>query len=321
MLYYFLLILSSFLFGAQFMAVKAYEKTNGQSVQSSAKFCMIYSVFACFIFLCAAGFQLSFSAFSIILAVALACVGIGSNILGLKTLAMGDIAAYSLFMMLGGMMIPFLYGVIFLHEKIGVWNIIGLVLLVVALVLPVFEKKNKKGKVLFYVLCIGLFVLNGLSSTISKMHQIDERAIPSADFTCLLFAAQAGLGLLIWAGTKLFSLKRSAKLRAPAVNALPLPEVVEDTEKTREEIKKEKCKKILGTVLCSLAFAGLNGTATFLQVLSAKYVAATSQFPIITGGTLVFSAVLGWLIYKEKLSKLKIAQIGVAFAATILFII
>lgn len=336
MLYYFLLVLSSLLFGSQFMAVKAYEKTNGKSVHASAAFSALYGLFAFFLFFAVNGFKLSYSHFSLILATLLAVVGVSCNIVGLKTLSMGDIAVYSLFMMLGGMMVPFVYGVIFLHEKIGVWNIIGLVLLVAALFLPVFERKKQKGNAFFYVLCICLFLLNGLSSTLSKIHQVDGRGVPSGDFTAMLFGVQSLLGCIVWLVTAAINKKprkappalmengvsqgKEAAPQSAENEGTPPQENAGEPKPARFSKLSPKTKKILAILLCAFAFAVLNGTATFLQVLSAKYVAATAQFPIITGGTLVFSALLGWIIFKEKLSKLKIAQIVVAFVATVLFV-
>ena len=338
MIYYFLLIAASLAFGSQFMAVKAYEKTNGQTIGASARFSAFYGMFAFVIFFCASGCRLSWSAFSSVLAVLLACVGVTCNMVGLKTLSMGDIAVYSLFMMLGGMMVPFVYGVLFLHEKIGVWNIVGLILLVSALVLPVFDKKKQKGRVLFYLLCIALFFLNGLSSTFAKVHQVDGRGVSSSEFTAMLFGVQSVFGFCIWLITACMQKSRRGKAEigsAPLTGAdlqtggncrterevPPESNATEGGENTVDERKKERKRRWITTLLCALAFAVLNGSGTFMQVVSAKHVAATAQFPIITGGTLVFSAVLGRLIYREKFTKLKIAQIAVAFAATILFIL
>ncbi len=305
MVYYLLLILASLLFGAQFMAVKAYEKLGGQGVNASAKFSAVSCLFAFFIFFFANGCRLQFSTFSVVVALLFAAVGIACNIAGLKTLALGDIAVYSLFMMLGGMMVPFLYGVVFLKEPISGWGIAGLVLLTVALVLPVFGKKKGKGNALFYVLCVALFVLNGLSSTLSKIHQVDGRGVGTLDFTVLIFGIQCVLAGAVWLTTKLFAKKKP-----------PVPVPAEGESDAAKHLKK----MIVGTLLCGLFFAAMNGTAPFLQVLSAKYVNATAQYPIITGGTLVFSAILGRIIYKEKLSKLKILQIAVSCVATVLFV-
>lgn len=48
-------------------------------------------------------------------------------------------------------------------------------------------------------------------------------------------------------------------------------------------------------------------------------VPATAQYPIITGGTLAFSAILGFICYKEKLGIIEIIRVAVVISATILF--
>lgn len=313
MIYYILLIIASLLFGSQFMATKAYEKNSEKSVSSSVWFSAVSGFFACVIFLCANGFRLSVSPFSVLMAAALAVVSVFSNVVGLKTLSLGDIAVYSLFLMLGGMMVPFVVGAAFLREKVTPWQLAGMCILVFSLLIPVFEKRRKngdgkKGGAFFYLLCSGLFILNGLSSTISKLHQINESAVDSLDFTVLLFAFQCVLASAVYLIAK-FSKRQRGRVETNALSGEPEPE--RNTEKNKRTAK---------SVLCGFSFAVLNGTATFLQLCSAKYVNATAQFPIITGGTLVFSAILGRLIYKEKLSAIRIVQLAAAFCATVMFV-
>ena len=56
-------------------------------------------------------------------------------LIGIKVLSLGSLAIYSMFMMLGGMLVPFFYGITFLHETISVGKVIGTVLLTVFIVL------------------------------------------------------------------------------------------------------------------------------------------------------------------------------------------
>lgn len=289
MIYYVYLTLASLLFGAQFMTVKGYERTGGKGIFASARFSALSGLAAFLIFAAVSGFRFEFSLFSLGMAALLAVVSVSCSMVGMRAISMGDIAVYSLFMMLGGMLLPFAVGVIFLKEKISAFQIAGVVLLIAALILPVFGKNKQKGTPLFYLLCMGLFLLNGMSSVLSKLHQIDVRAVPSSQFTALFYAAQFLLSGAVWLGGCLFG-------------------------------KKKDLPKLTGkATLNALAFAGCNGAATFLQVYSAIYVKATAQFPIITGGTLVFSALLGFLIYREKLSPVRLVQIAVALCATVLF--
>lgn len=294
MIYYILLIIAALLFSAQFMVVKAYEKDTPKTVNSAARFSAFSGFFTFLIFFTVNGFHVSFSWFSIALALCMALISIFINFLGVKILSMGDIAVYSLFMMLGGMILPFLAGIIFLGEPITVWNVIGVVLLIGALVLPVFDtkKKSKKCTKLFYVLCVLLFILNGVSSIITKLHQVDVRGVPTSDFVVLIYGMQCIFSTVVSIATGRLTHKNGAWQK---IN--------------------------LRTVICGLLFAIVSGTAYYLQLRSAIYVNATALFPIISGGTLVFSAILGAVIYKEKPSVMQIAQVAVAFGSMFLFML
>ena len=315
-MYYIVLGIASLLFGSQFMAMKAYEKTSGQSLKASVAFSCLAGAFSAVIFLVVGKFRLSFSLFSFVIASLSALGGVAGNIIGIKTLSMGDIAVYSLFLMLGGMMVPYVYGVLFLKEHIGVWNGIGLVLLTAALVLPVYERKKekKKGNALFYVFCCVLFLLNGGLSTLAKIHQIGAQAVPTLDFTVLIYGMQTLFALPTWGIVALVSRKKQA-----GMPRIPVPD---DTTTVADTVPAARSnKKIPIALLCALVYAALNGSATFLNNTGAKHLPASAQFPIITGGTLVFSALLGWLIYKEKPTRMQFVRLVVAVTATVLFIL
>ena len=57
----------------------------------------------------------------------------------------------------------------------------------------------------------------------------------------------------------------------------------------------------------------------FFILKAALHLPASVQFPIISGGTIVFSAVVSALIYKEKISKKEWLCILGAFLSTFLF--
>ena len=173
---YFLLLLSAFLFSCEFIFLKLFEDKNGSSYTSALCFSLGSSVIGLPILFICNGFSLGFSWFSLSMAALLALVCVGANILGVKAVSFGSVAVYTLFLMLGGMMIPFLVGGIFLNEQVKIWYIVATVLLTGALVLPIFDKSEqteKKGKFMaFIALCVVLFFLNGINSTIGKLHQI-----------------------------------------------------------------------------------------------------------------------------------------------------
>lgn len=314
-MYYAMLIGASFLFGSQFMVTKAFEKNYGKTVRASLSFSLLYSLFAGVIFfiikLISSGTVFNLNSFSLCMAFGLSLVNILSSTIGIKTLALGDIAVYSLFLMLGGMIVPFFAGIVFLKESVSVCNLIGVAIMIIALCLPVFfgkKTKNageaktdgdtkKKTSVFFYVLCVFLFILNGLSSTLSKFNSVREGAALGAEFTFYTYGIQFVISLAAFALTT-----ASGK-----------------SDKTQNEEKQPVILFRPVAIGCGAAFGAVNGTAFLMSSVAAEHVVAVAQYPLITGATILFSSLLAFLFYREKPTALQLVQIVIALAATILF--
>lgn len=314
-MYYAMLIGASFLFGSQFMVTKAFEKNYGKTVRASLSFSLLYSLFAGVIFfiikLISSGTVFNLNPFSLCMAFGLSLVNILSSAIGIKTLALGDIAVYSLFLMLGGMIVPFFAGIVFLKESVSVCNLIGVAIMIIALCLPVFfGKKNKnageaqtdgntkkKTSVFFYVLCVFLFILNGLSSTLSKFNSVREGAALGAEFTFYTYGIQFVISLAAFA----------------------LTTALGKSDKTQNE-EKQPCILFRPVAIgCGAAFGAVNGTAFLMSSVAAEHVVAVAQYPLITGATILFSSLLAFLFYREKPTALQLVQIVISLAATILF--
>ena len=314
-MYYAMLIGASFLFGSQFMVTKAFEKNYGKTVRASLSFSLLYSLFAGVIFfiikLVSSGTVFNLNSFSLCMAFGLSLVNILSSAIGIKTLALGDIAVYSLFLMLGGMIVPFFAGIVFLKESVSVCNLIGVAIMIIALCLPVFfGKKNKnageaqtdgdtkkKTSVFFYVLCVFLFILNGLSSTLSKFNSVREGAALGAEFTFYTYGIQFVISLAAFA----------------------LTTALGKSDKTQNEEKQPVILFRPVAIGCGAAFGAVNGTAFLMSSVAAEHVVAVAQYPLITGATILFSSLLAFLFYREKPTVLQLVQIVISLAATILF--
>lgn len=314
-MYYAMLIGASFLFGSQFMVTKAFEKNYGKTVRASLSFSLLYSLFAGVIFfiikLISSGTVFNLNPFSLCMAFGLSLVNILSSAIGIKTLALGDIAVYSLFLMLGGMIVPFFAGIVFLKESVSVCNLIGVAIMIIALCLPVFfGKKNKnaveaqtegdttkKTSIFFYVLCVFLFILNGLSSTLSKFNSVREGAALGAEFTFYTYGIQFVISLAAFALMTAFG----------------------KSDKTQSEEKQPVILFRPVAIGCGAAFGAVNGTAFLLSSVAAEHVVAVAQYPLITGATILFSSLLAFLFYREKPTALQLVQIVISLAATILF--
>lgn len=291
-MYYLFLVAAAFFTAGQFIFLKLFQKEQGESIFSAAFFSVIVGITQMIFGFAVNGFKLSVSFFSLICAFLMSAFIICSNIFGVKVMKMGKISIYTLFIMAGGMVVPFLYGILFLKEPLKPLGVVSVVLIILALLMPSFEKtgNEKSGSKKFYILCFALFLINGAVSSTIKTHQIGKDAVNSFEFLFWIAFFQTVISLVITAAT--------SKGNHPL-----------------EVIKKKK------PVLFGAGFGVVNGLASLLQFISASYVNASVQFPIITGGSIVFSALLAYLFFKEKLNKYTVLSIITAFLATCLFIL
>ena len=215
---------------------------------------------------------------------------------------MGSLAVYSMFMMLGGMLVPFFYGVVFLQEKLSLGKVLGTLLLSLFIVLqamwqkPVASGDKKpfgKGKYFFFALCLLIFLINGLTGVIAKAHQVSAGTVDEVSFTVLSCTLTAVFSLVLL-GLMCLRKRREASLQI---------------------VKTLKFKP-----LCLMAMIGAASyTGNFLHLLAANGVPATVQFPLVSGGVIVLSALVSAFAFRERLSKKEWISVAGAFASTVLF--
>jgi drug/metabolite transporter (DMT)-like permease len=296
MIYYIYIFLAVFLFVIQFGVLKLYQKNVIQSLISSLLFVFITSIVAFFIFIIIGGFQITTE--SVFFALAVAVSILLSNVLGILVISLGKIGVYTMFVMLGGMILPFFYGIIFLQEDITVIKIIGVLIMTISMFLPMFDNKIKcKTRNLFYILCFIAFILNGCVSIFSKANQITLNTVPATNFLVLysMFSAIFSfIGICI-----MLSYKKNKK----------------------ENILILKRTITVKPLLLAVAFAIVNNFGSFLLLISATNIEASLQYPIVTGGTIVLSAIMGKLLFKEKIGKFTLIGLIITFLATTLFVV
>lgn len=140
---YILILLAVIGIAIQFSLTKLYQKRTTppglpaqEALLHSMQFSLPCSLIAGSFFLALNGFHLELSLFSLGMAALLSLIGICSSFLGIVVLSKGPISIYTLFMMLGGMLLPFLVGVFLWAESLSTFRIVGMILLVAALFLP-----------------------------------------------------------------------------------------------------------------------------------------------------------------------------------------
>ena len=173
MLQYMMLISAAILLSIDFALNKKYQGLRGTSPKASLFFNSVLGLVTAVVFFAINGFKISFSPFSAIMAVFMSIVVMSYNVIGFRLLKMGSMAMYTLFLMTGGMVLPYIWGLIFLDEPFTIVRTIGLIAIIGGVILSNFNREKVNFKQV--IMCISVFILNGFTSIISKMHQIEVK--------------------------------------------------------------------------------------------------------------------------------------------------
>jgi len=298
---YFILLLAVLCIAVQFNINKLYQKQYIKGLGD-----ILFFPFLCgtvnIVFFTLLGIALygqlpSFSIFSMGMSVLLAIVSTLSALVGILVLKYGSLSVYSIFMMLGGMILPYFYGVLLLGEALSATRIAGFLILICALPLSVLKPKGDKGGVsskYYYILCILIFCINGTISIISKTHSINTMAVPAANFIALTSVCQTIISGAVYG----IYAKRHVIMK-----------------QTNDKPNKTRM------VITVLFFIVISGIGYLLQLIAAKTVPAVVLFPFITGGGIVLSTLIARIFFKEKLAPLALCGIAIALVGTVVFLI
>ena len=308
MQYYIMILIAVVLLAVQFASNRAYSIRQGSSAKASLTFTTLVG-FTCavvmFLIAVISGEGFVITPYSLGMGAIVAALCCSYTFIGFKIMALGSLSVYTMFLMLGGMMLPYLYGVFMLDEAVSVWRIIGFILLALSLVFPVVAReKAGKSSVIFIVLCLAVFCLNGCVSITSKVHQINEvyAKSGSASFSFItnsINAVMSAVGLAI----------------------LNAREKKQSGQKDGSAAVAEKPKTSVGVIaVIVLINAVAGGVSYVLQLVSAAHVAASALYPMITGGSVVLSALAGLICFKEKPDRISLIGLILSFAATFLFL-
>jgi len=285
---YIMVIVATVLLAFEFALSKKYQFTEGTGMAAGLRFNMFGGLFNAIIFFVLSGFRLEFSWFSLLMAFGSCLFAIAYSTIGFRILKSGGMALYSLFLMLGGMLLPYVFGVIFLNEPLTPWRIAGVLLIIGAVICSGRAKYDVPAGV--YLLCIAVFVLNGGVSIFSKCHQIGADFQPVSSVSFVMYF---GIVKFLLSGLVLLFCKREKPVFSFSA-------------------------KSAGAAVFGASVIG--GISYMLQLMGAKELPATVLYPIVTGGSIVFSALSGKVFFKEKLSVYQIVSIVLCFIGTLLFL-
>lgn len=281
-MYYGIVIISVLMFGVQFFLNDKYQKQNGTGAGSVFTFSFISAVVGVVALAIINKFDFSFTPFTLIWAFITALNSILCSICSLKSLEKVNLSVYSLFSMLGGMLLPLLAGLLFYHEDMTVAIAVCVVLVVAALLITVSWKKKSGGEIYY----VGVFVLNGMSGVLSKIYE--DAAYPKV----------SSGGYSLWMAVM------SVFITAVALLAI------------RKNLKKPNIKAIL----LSAGGGVLNRIANFLLLIALAVLPASVQYPFVTGGVIIVSTVIAALT-KQKPTKKEIIAVGLSFIGVLALVL
>lgn len=287
---YIIVTVAVMLLAVNFVIQKQYQRKAGTAIFTSLFFNAFTGFFSAIIIFIINGFRLSVSPFSVLMATLSSSASLLYTMLGFRILKKGNMSLYTLFLMTGGMIVPYIWGILFLEEAATPLRIVGLLIITAAVFLSnkITEKSDKSQ----LLLCAGVFLLNGIVSVVSKMHQIDtvHNPVGATDFVVL-----SGIVKFVLCSTSLLIMKTGKIIQAPQL----------------------QYKSLLPLIALGSAMSGISYV---LQLISAGNLPASVLYPLITGGSIIFTAIAGRLVFAEKPSTRQLAAIIICFIGTCMFL-
>ncbi len=290
---YLFIITASILFSIQFAFTKKYQTSAGTGMKSSFLYNALSPVAFFLIMFFIDGCKLQFTTFSIVMSLLWAIVCNVITFYSIQALALGSVSNYSLFLLGGGMILPAIYGAIWGGDTFGIFKIIGILLVLAAVCIKIdFKEKADKRATFAFIM---LFLLNGLVGILASIYQSD--LLPFARPSATQYSIQRALatilvGALLFGGCVLFG-----------------------KNETQEQTLSDHLKASPWAAISGL----INGVANLLLLFSLVTIEPSLQYPIITGGSIFLSALVG-LIFKEKPDKRTWIAVALAVAGTIVMV-
>ena len=272
MVYYLLTFLSILLETGKNVFSNNFSKNVLKNDTDIYKFNTFLNIGSLLVLLCTGNYALS--GYTVALAFLFAAVTALSQVFLLKALSIGSMA-YTSFIQGSNLVIPALFGVLFLHSPVKMIQLIALPILLVAmaLVLGVFEKKaengNKSFSVRWLVFALLSMLFTGGIGILQTIHQNSSHSAELTGFLICTFAFAVLFNLLLW---------RVRQRKEPATFSV----------KANALIQAALSGIFMGIVnLVNLYLSGVMPTIIF--------------FPLVNGGLIIATILSAVLFFRERL--------------------
>ena len=274
-----MILCSTLLFSLQFVFQNVYSKKYGSGLAATVSLSLYTGIFGFFILWALNAFAFHFSWFSALIAFFAAASALLQIWCSAKAFETANLSLYSMFTMLGGMALPFAFGLM-IGEDFTWLKALCFVLITASLVISLEKGEGQKGALKYYS---AVFILNGMSGVLSTIHNMGgELAVDSYSYSMLIKSIQ----ILLCIGILL--VKKTPPVRLNLI-----------------------------TGLGSFGYAAFSSVGNLLLLLALVTLPASVQYPIVTGGVIVISTAIT-LLRKEKVTKRELVAAVIACAATVL---
>lgn len=302
--YYLMLIFSVLLFSVQFVFTKCYQRERGAHFSSSILQIVLSSIFFILFYFILNDFKFGFTLFSFVMALLYAINGITATVFGMKVLERANLSVYTLFLMLGGVILPFFYG-LFIGESLTVFKVVAVILIALSLFIGVEKDKDKKANAMLIICCMVIFLANGFAHILTHFHQRSTSdTLNTSGFLLLSFTCKFVISGVIFAVITCLGKQKSTTDATPVI----------------AEGKSRAIKGWVITMGVVIGYAAVSGLAQFISAYTSIYVDAGIKAAIITGGCIFMSIFFG-LIFGEKITAIKITQLLLAVSGVILIML
>jgi len=280
-MYYIMIVISALLFSLQFLFNDSYKRECGSTPAAAIKFSFHTSAVGLVFLLIINRCNLEISLFSALTALVYAVVCIVFSYCSVKAFESANLSVYSVFSMIGGMVLPFLCG-LFLGEEFKLLRVIGVFVISAVIIFTADRSGKHKGGFKYY---ISIFLLNGLVGVISKIHQFfADLCVDSASFMMLV-----KIWMILISAVLLLIMKKSFALSGKAL------------------------------CVCGI-YSAVNSVGNLMLLIALLHLPASVQYPLVTGGTMLFAFVIG-LIRRDRVTLRNILGTVLAVASTVIIII
>ena len=292
-MYYLLALLADVGITACFSINKVYRGRVPYAVGSVAFKVAVSSGVSFLLFFTLNRFDVQVNGYTILMALVMAAVAVLSEGVTFTAYGKGPVSLYTVFQMQGGMLLPFLYGVM-CGNRLSVLHVVGILLMTSGLILTVLPERGRVQRPSggFIVLCCLIFLINGTISIVSYVY------------------SNSALGT----GPQNFIMAKALMLGVAAELVYRLrPDTAKPSSAGRSGLLR------LGVLITGVSL--IDSASYFAQLLSAAHLPAIVMYPIITGGTVVLTAAAGRILFGERHTRKDMAGFALSFLATILFAI